>query len=122
MTTNETTTSHPVLSRIRGWSRISRIAMSMVVTTVIVALIWIVFTLIFGLDAGSSAVVRFVLIFGGGLAVYLYGWWALVGFDDGPNHQWQPTQHSMWYLMAGLLALVLDIALIAIGLATSNII
>ncbi len=118
MATNETTTSNPVLSRIEGWSRISRIVTSMAVTTVIVALIWIVFTLIFGLDAGSSAVVRFVLIVGGGLAVYVYGWWALVGFDD---HPWQPTQHSMWYLLAGVLALVLDIVLLVIGLAASDI-
>lgn len=110
-----------LLRRIERWSRLSRIFLTMLITTLLVTALWLLVTLAFGVDASSSALVRLLIIFGGGIAAYVWGWWILVGFEDSGQH-WHATSQTLWFLLVGLLAFLADITMIAIALASTDII
>lgn len=110
-----------LLHRIERWPRLARISLTMLITTLLVATLWLLVTLAFGVDASSSAPVRLLIIFGGGIAAYVWGWWVLVGFEDS-GQRWHATPHTLWFLLVGLLAFLAAIAMIAVALATTDII
>lgn len=114
------TSGNALLMSISGWPRLTRILLSMLVTLCLVALVWLAITLVFGVDASSNTIVRLIIIFGTGLAAYLYGWQVLVGFDDQPG-VWRATQQTLWYLLAGVLALILDIVILVGALLSTDL-
>lgn len=107
--------------RVERWARLSRIIVTMLVTIFLVAALWLLVTLVFGVDTSSSALVRLLIVFGGGIAAYVWGWWVLVGFED-TGQGWHASPHTLWYLLAGLLALGADVAIIVIELASTSVI
>lgn len=118
---SESTGQTPWLRRIERWSRLSRIFLTMLITTLLVATLWLLVTLAFGADASSTPLVRLLIVFGGGIAAYVWGWWVLVGFEDS-DQRWHATSQTLWFLLAGLLAFLADIAMIALALASTDII
>jgi hypothetical protein len=51
-----------------------------------------------------------------GLGMYLWGWWLLVGVaGDSPQEQVQARPQLVNYFFIGLLALLVDVALIIVG-------
>ncbi|NJL94641.1 MAG: hypothetical protein HC915_13405 [Anaerolineae bacterium] len=53
-----------------------------------------------------------------GLIFYGLGWWLLVGFDWNPDQPWRARQAAVWYLLAGLAALVLSLLALLAGVVT----
>jgi hypothetical protein len=109
-----------LLAAINHWPRLTRIILSMFVTVFIVGFVWLAITLVFGVDTSSNTIVRLLVIFGTGLATYLYGWQVLVGFDDQPG-RWHATQQTVWYLLAGVVTLVLDVVILIGALLSTDL-
>ncbi len=115
-----TSNSNALLARVDRLNRLTRILISMLITVFIVGFIWLGITLLFGVNASSNTIVRLLVIFGSGFVAYVYGWQVMVGFDDQPG-AWHATPRTLWYLLVGLIAFVLDIALLVGALMSSNL-
>lgn len=119
--TQDSLNGSPLLEKVQSWPHLARVIVTMVITTVVVAAIWLLVTLIAGIDSGSNAAVRLAIILGGGIVVYVYGWSVLVGFDNN-RAEWRVSPKALSYLLIGVVALVFDLAMLVVGLVSADII
>ncbi len=115
------------VSRIELWAarldrmpRGARVAISLVITLVLVVLAWLVITLVLGveiLDPDPHLEVPLIVVIALGIVFYVIGWWALVGFDLDPQRPWHAGTAAVLYAAAGAASLVLVIMLALFGLA-----
>ncbi|NDJ75783.1 MAG: hypothetical protein GYB65_05960 [Chloroflexi bacterium] len=117
----------PSAQRIERWAarinrlpRLARVILSLVITLEVTALMWLLLALVFDLkldEVDSTTTIVLVIVLGLGLAAYVVGWWAMVGFDLDPDRPWQAGTATVLYVAGGIIAQVLLLVLALFGLA-----
>lgn len=72
------------------------------------------------LDSGEVLYIPTILIAVAWLAVYGFGWWALVGFDWDVEEEWRAERPAVWILLLGAMAFLLIIFGCIFGLLFAN--
>jgi hypothetical protein len=106
--------------RINRLPRLARVFLSLLITLEYTGLLWLLAVLVFDIDVFATdpdTTWPLLLVLGVGLVVYGVGWWAMVGFDWDPNRPWQAERPAVLFVAAGVLALILLVALVLFGLA-----
>lgn len=115
--TSNLTRTQKIAHRINGMSRFSRILLNMAISLILMAVLGLPIVYFFGssaneLEQGQFLYIPTLIIAAIWLAIYAYGWWALVGFDWDENNTWQAGPAAAWMLILGASAaifLVLEI-------------
>ena len=102
-------------ARLTGTPRLWRIVLSLLITLELAILAWVVVDRVIINEFGSMTS-TFVAV-AVGLVAYAIGWWALVGFDDAPDHPWRAGRPAVWFLAVGLGGMVVLIMVAVFGLA-----
>jgi hypothetical protein len=111
------------MTQIAAWidalPRMARIVLTLLVTIFLALLSWLLLAEIVGggiTDPNPSASVSMVVILLG-MVYYAAGWWALIGFERPNESQWQAGPPAVYFVGAGLLALLLIVIIVALLVA-----
>jgi TRAP-type C4-dicarboxylate transport system permease small subunit len=92
-----------IAARVDRMSRPARIAINMVISLLVVAVLGLPVTLLFAGDASEGSVLYApsIIVAVIWLIIYGVGWWALVGFDVDPQQPWQAGKPAVWVTVLG---------------------
>jgi protein-S-isoprenylcysteine O-methyltransferase Ste14 len=105
------------VKRINRWSRAARIGTASFVSTILTLLVgYLLFGLLIDDPYSDSITLFYLLVSGVGIALYFLGWYWLGAFETNAEQPWVASRASAYYVLAGLLALVMVILAIIGGL------
>lgn len=115
-------------SRIEQWAirldrlpRTARIALSLVITLILTAVVSVIVDRVLLSDMADSGTTPALIAVAVGVVLYGLGWWALVGFDGAPGAAWRAGAAAVLYVSAGVAGLIVLVVLILVGLAQGYI-
>ncbi len=101
-----------LVARLNTWPRVLRIVLNTLVALLITGLAGSALFQLMGLQAGDNATPLILITMAFGIALYAVGWSLMVGFDWNLDTPWQARRAAIYYMIAGLVALLVTILLI----------
>ncbi|HEX3051442.1 MAG TPA: hypothetical protein VHP83_12355 [Aggregatilineaceae bacterium] len=109
-----------VADHLNRWPRLGRIALIFGITLeLIILLVWDALLLdLLGEDPAASST-PFIIAVVAGVGIYVWGWWALVGFSD---KTWRIGKPGAVFALVGFLGLLAVIGMIIYAAASGNVV